>query len=77
MLLASTYGGVFKTTNGAKSWQPYGRGLPAGGVAAFTFDPNGSTVYAATNGDGVDTLQHRRLTSEQIVVPGRSCLHRD
>ena len=60
VLLASTYGGVFMSTNGAKSWQPYGRGLPAGGVAAFAFDPAGSTVYAGTNGDGVDSLRVAR-----------------
>lgn len=56
ILFASTYGGVFISKNGAESWQRYDRGLPAGGVSAFAFDPAGRTVYAGTNGDGVDAL---------------------
>ncbi len=56
ILFASTYGGVFISTNGAKSWRPDNHGLPAGGVGAFAIDPAGRTVYAGTNGDGVDVL---------------------
>jgi photosystem II stability/assembly factor-like uncharacterized protein len=57
ILFASTQGGVFRSNNSGASWQPYGRGLPAGGVAAFAIDPAGHTIYAGTQGDGVDALQ--------------------
>jgi photosystem II stability/assembly factor-like uncharacterized protein len=55
-LFASTYGGVFISTNGAASWHRDNGGLPAGGVGSFAIDPAGRTVYAGTNGDGVDAL---------------------
>jgi photosystem II stability/assembly factor-like uncharacterized protein len=55
VLFASTKGGVFRSSNGGESWQPHGR--PAGGVTAFAIDPAGRTVYAATNGDGVLSLE--------------------
>ena len=55
VLFASTQGGVFRSSNGGESWQPYGQ--PAGGVSAFAVDSAGRTVYAATDGDGVLALQ--------------------
>jgi photosystem II stability/assembly factor-like uncharacterized protein len=55
-LFASTQGGVFRSSNGGTNWEPYNHGLPGGGVAAFAIDPAGRTLYAGTNGDGVDAL---------------------
>jgi photosystem II stability/assembly factor-like uncharacterized protein len=55
-IFASTQSGVFQSSDAGRSWQPYGRGLPAGGVAAFAIDPARRTLYAGTNGGGVDAL---------------------
>jgi hypothetical protein len=44
---------VFRSTDGARSWQRFSRGLPANGAAAFAIDGAGRTIYAATNGYGV------------------------
>jgi photosystem II stability/assembly factor-like uncharacterized protein len=55
-LFASTFGGVFRSSNGGQSWQRFDRGLPAGGVASFAVDPVRNTLYAGTNGAGVEAL---------------------
>jgi hypothetical protein len=57
VLFTSTEGGVFRSTDGAESWQPYDRGLPAGGVAALAINTAGHTIFAGTNGDGVVSLR--------------------
>lgn len=48
-------GGVFRSTNGASSWQRLDRGLTGDLITAFAITPNG-TVYAATQGDGITRL---------------------
>jgi hypothetical protein len=50
---ASTGAGVFRTTDGARSWHRLGRGLTTAGVAALAIDPAGRTLFAGTHGDGV------------------------
>jgi photosystem II stability/assembly factor-like uncharacterized protein len=52
IVYVSTGGGVFRSTDGARSWHSFGRGLTAD-VAAFAIDPAGRTIYAGTEGDGV------------------------
>ena len=59
-MYVSTEGGVFRSTDGARSWHPFGRGLTADAVGAFAIDPSGRTVYAATEGDGVVGITARR-----------------
>jgi hypothetical protein len=49
----STDGGVFRSTDGARSWQRFSRGLAANAAAAFAIDGAGRTIYAASYGDGV------------------------
>ena len=48
---------VFRSTDGAHTWHPLNRGLPAVGATAFAIDPSGRTVFAATLGDGVIELR--------------------
>jgi photosystem II stability/assembly factor-like uncharacterized protein len=50
-IYAATAKGIYKTTNGGRSWHRTSRGLPAGAAHAVAVDPhNKSTVYAGTNG---------------------------
>ena len=47
---AATVAGVFKSTNGGRTWTAMNNGLPAGGVAQLVMDPSTpSTLYAATS----------------------------
>ena len=47
--------GVFKSTDGAKTWQPATSGLPSTRISALAMDPrNSATLYAGTL-DGVFT----------------------
>ncbi len=44
--------GVYRTTNGGRSWQPFNQGLTARWVAALTIDSSGRVLYVGT-GAGV------------------------
>jgi photosystem II stability/assembly factor-like uncharacterized protein len=50
-LYAATAKGIYKTTNGGRSWTRASRGLPTGAAHSVAVDPHDkSTVYAGTNG---------------------------
>ena len=47
---AATAVGVFKSTNGGRTWAPMSNGLPTGGVAALIIDPDTpSTLYVTVS----------------------------
>jgi hypothetical protein len=46
ILYASTAGGVFRSADGASTWQRFNLGLGPYGVNAFAIDPAGRSVYA-------------------------------
>jgi hypothetical protein len=50
-IYAATAKGIYKTTNGGRSWTRTSRGLPTGAAHSVLVDPhNRATVYAGTNG---------------------------
>ncbi len=51
-----SYGRVFRTTNGAGTWQPLDRGLGMPEPIALAVDRTGRTVFAGTQGQGVVAL---------------------
>jgi hypothetical protein len=53
ILYVASAGGVFRSTDSARSWHRFGRGLGTYSVTAFAIDPPGQTAYAATIGGGV------------------------
>ena len=51
VLYVGTTAGLFKTVDGATSWQPAGAGLPTGPIAGLALDPAESSIlYALVNG---------------------------
>ncbi|HET9317555.1 MAG TPA: hypothetical protein VFQ51_18325, partial [Vicinamibacteria bacterium] len=53
-LYASTWGPLFRSTNGGGSWSPAGNGLPSEGLSGVVVHSTmPATVYAAVYGSGV------------------------
>jgi hypothetical protein len=50
---AGTSSGVFRSTNGARSWRPFGEGLKTLTVESLAISANGKVLYAGTSGGGV------------------------
>jgi photosystem II stability/assembly factor-like uncharacterized protein len=63
-------GGVFRSLDGGQTWEPFGSGLPAGGVSQIVIDPNGRTVHAATSAGVYDF--EIVPGARPPIVPGRS-----
>src|SRR5262249_23532039 len=50
ILYAGTQGGIYKSENGATSWQPHNNGIVATSIATLAIDPKDTnTVYAGTS----------------------------
>jgi photosystem II stability/assembly factor-like uncharacterized protein len=47
--------GVYRSTNGGKTWKPFAAGLPPGGVGALAISADGRRLFAGTLGYGVVT----------------------
>jgi len=57
-LYAATYQGVYKSTDGASSWQAFNAGLSNTSVLALAIDPmEPRRVYAGTDGGGVFAIE--------------------
>jgi len=55
-LYAATPSGVMRTTDGGAHWQDVSEGLPVRVVYALEFDPSDGSLYAATEGAGLQRL---------------------
>jgi photosystem II stability/assembly factor-like uncharacterized protein len=44
--------GVYRSTNGGRSWRAFSRGLTNASVTALASDKTGRVLYAGTNGGG-------------------------
>jgi photosystem II stability/assembly factor-like uncharacterized protein len=63
-------GGVFRSLDGGQTWEPFGSGLPAGGVSQLVIDPTGRTVHAGTSAGVYD--YEIVPGARPPIVPGRS-----
>jgi photosystem II stability/assembly factor-like uncharacterized protein len=65
--------GVFKSVDGANSWQPYGNGLPNVRVSDIYMPPDGSALIAGTYGRGLWELPSLTYASSTLTDDGTSC----
>ena len=73
LFAASNAGGVFRSSDGARTWSPLREGLTNTDVAALAFDSSGRYLYAGT-ADGVFVLD---LASAGCGDPSALCLNQD
>jgi photosystem II stability/assembly factor-like uncharacterized protein len=52
-LFLSTYAGLFKSADGAKTWSKIGASIPHSQIQTIVFDPATKTIYVGTEGEGV------------------------
>jgi hypothetical protein len=53
---ADRLSGVYRSTDGGVSWQPINEGLRMRAVNQLALTPDGTSLYAATEGEGVYRL---------------------
>ena len=51
--------GVLRSTDGGRTWRPFGARLPRHGVQHLAFDPSGTWLYAGTNDAGLTSIRVR------------------
>jgi photosystem II stability/assembly factor-like uncharacterized protein len=75
-LYGATQGGVFRTTDGARTWQAFSDGLAPQATEALVVSPDGRRLYAGTIGGGVFELdlEVRVASSPCSPSPSRLCL---
>jgi len=56
MYAATRFQGVLRTTDGGATWRPFNSGLLARATNTLTLDRTGSTLYAGTDGAGVERV---------------------
>ena len=66
-LYAATQGGVSRTTDGARTWQPFSNGLAPQATEALAVSADGRRLYAGTEGGGVFELDL------ETAVPPSAC----
>jgi photosystem II stability/assembly factor-like uncharacterized protein len=54
---AGTESGLFRSTNGGRSWSRFSRGLPRDGIESVAVDPVGGILYAVLTGGGIYELR--------------------
>ncbi len=52
-LYAGKWSGVFTSTDGGRTWQPFGEGMAPKDVHTLAIDPTSGRLYAGTYGGGV------------------------
>lgn len=51
--------GVLRSTNGGRTWRPFGARLPRRGVQDLAFDPSGNRLYAGLSDGGLTSIRVR------------------
>lgn len=72
-LYAATHVGVYRTTNGGASWEPFSNGLPTVRVNDIYMPPDGSFMRIATYGRGIWELSQIELVNTRLTDDGASC----
>jgi photosystem II stability/assembly factor-like uncharacterized protein len=52
-------GGVFRSTDGGRTWRSFGARLPRSGVGSLALDPSGSWLYAGLSDGGLTSIRVR------------------
>jgi hypothetical protein len=74
-LYAATHVGVYRTTDGGASWQPYGANLPNVRVTDMYMPPDGGYLRIATYGRGVWEIPQLEFVNAAITDDVVSCDH--
>ena len=72
-IYAATHVGVYRTTNGGVSWEPFSNGLPTVRVNDIYMPPDGSFMRIATYGRGIWELSQIELVNTTLTDDGASC----
>lgn len=75
-LYAATQGGVSRTIDGARTWQPFSTGLAPQATGMLSISPDGQKLYAGTEGGGVFEIDLETAASPSVCTasPSRLCL---
>ena len=72
-IYAATHVGIYPTTDGGASWEPYGTGLPTVRVNDIYMPPDGGFMRIATYGRGIWELSQLEFVSAILSDDDRSC----
>ncbi len=69
-IYAATHVGIYRTTDGGDSWEPYGNGLPTVRVNDIYMPPDGGFIRIATYGRGIWELSQLELVNAVLTDDG-------
>ncbi len=72
-LLAGTHVGIYRTTDGGATWEPYGDGLPTVRVNDIYMPPDGGFVRIATYGRGIWELPQVEFVNAELSDGHEGC----